>query len=283
MLAMTRRVLFSAAHAERMPEHIASENDADPGSHTGPEPTGNNYYLDVTVQGEIDPITGIIVNIKDIDRIVKEQVVQNLDKKFLNHSVAYFQDRSVTPETLLGYVREQLQDALPSKARLTALRMEETPLHFAEWQAPERTEEKRPVGMQLTRVYEFAASHRLHSLHLSDEANRELFGKCNYVHGHGHNYILEVTVTGPIDARSGRVCDEAVLDEVVHREVVDRYDHRHFNYDIPEFADLIPSTEVVTKMIWDRLQAHIPAPARLYRVVVRETARNIFEYRGEDN
>jgi 6-pyruvoyltetrahydropterin/6-carboxytetrahydropterin synthase len=283
MLAMTRRVLFSAAHADWLPGESVSENEARFGPQASPEPYGNNYYLDVTVEGEIDPQTGIIVNIKDIDQIVRENVILNIDRKFLNRSVAYFRDKPVTPETLLGYVREQLKDAMPPEARLKALRIEETPLCFAEWQASEPDETKERGRMLVTRVYEFAASHRLHSKHLSEEANRELFGKCNYVHGHGHNYIVEVTVTGPIDARSGRVCDEGALDESVYREVIDRYDHRHFNYDIPEFADLIPSTELVTKMIWERLQAHIPAPARLYRVVVRETARNIFEYRGEDN
>ncbi len=283
MLAMTRRILFSAAHTDWLPDRSAAENATLVGSNAGPEPTGNNYFLDVTVEGEIDPQTGIIVNIKDIDQIVKHHVVQNLDRKFLNRSVAYFCERPVTPETILGYIRTQLDGTLPSVVRLTALRLEETPLHFAEWQASELRAETERGGMLLTRVYEFAASHRLHSPHLSEDENRELFGKCNYPHGHGHNYILEVTVAGPIDARSGRVLDETVLDGIVNREVVDRYDHRHFNYDIPEFADLIPSTEVVIKMIWDRLKTHIPAPASLYRVVVRETARNIFEYRGEDN
>ena len=283
MLGMTRRVLFSAAHADWLPDRSTPENAAIFGSNANPEPYGNNYFLDVTVVGEIDPRTGIIVNIKDIDQIVKQHVVQKLDRKFLNRSVAYFCDRPVTTETLLGYIRTELEGRLPSAVTLSALRLEETPLHFAEWRVSEQHEEEERVGMLLTRVYEFAASHRLHSPHLSDDANRELFGKCNYPHGHGHNYILEVTVAGKVDAVSGRVLDEAVLDDIVNREVVDRYDHRHFNYDIPEFADLIPSTEVVTRMIWERLKAHIPAPTRLYRVVVRETARNIFEYRGEDN
>lgn len=282
MLAMTRRVLFSAAHADRLPERSAEENGTPSGADALSEPYGHNYTLDVTVEGDIDPQTGIIVNIKEIDQIVREQVVQHLDRRFLNRSVSYFCDRPVTPETLLAYIREQLQDMLPKAVQLAALRLEATPLQAAEWIAESR-ERKEQVGMLVTRVYEFAASHRLHSLHLSDEENRELFGKCNYPHGHGHNYILEVTVHGPVDPVSGRICDETRLDAVVNREVVDRYDHRHFNYDIPEFEGLVPSTELVTKMIWERLIAHIPAPARLYRVVVRETARNIFEYRGEDN
>ena len=136
--------------------------------------------------------------------------------------------------------------------------------------------------MLLTHAYEFAASHRLDSPHLTPEENRELFGKCNYDNGHGHNYHIEITVAGPVDERSGRVLDPEVLDAIVHREVVDRYDHRHFNFDIPEFQGLIPSAEVITRVIWDRLNGHIPAPARLARVVVRETARNIFEYAGEE-
>ena len=136
--------------------------------------------------------------------------------------------------------------------------------------------------MLLTRVYEFAASHRLHSPRLSEEENRELFGKCNYVNGHGHNYVLEVSVAGPIDPRSGRVMSPEAMDAIIEKEVVDRYDHRHFNYDLPEFKDLIPSSEVITKVIWERLRDRFPAPVRLHRIRLHETARNIFEYRGEE-
>ncbi len=282
MLSMTRRVHFSAAIADWLPDRKISENESIFGMDCTSEPYGHNYTLDVTVEGEIDPRTGIIVNIKELDLIVRQRVLQELDRKFLNRSVNFFCNRPVTAETLLECVHSLLNRQLPPIITLTGLRLEETPQHVAEWRASEGYEEKDRPGMLLTRVYEFAASHRLHSPHLTDEENRELFGKCNYAHGHGHNYIVEVTVAGPVQPRSGRVIDEALLDDIVNAEVIDRYDHRHFNYDLPEFADLIPSTEVVTKMIWDRLQSHIHAPARLYRVIVRETARNIFEYRGED-
>ena len=136
--------------------------------------------------------------------------------------------------------------------------------------------------MYVTRVYEFAASHRLDSPHLTAEENKALFGKCNNFYGHGHNYIVEVTVSGSVEARTGRVVDIDRLDEIVHREVIDRYDHRHFNFDIPEFEGRIPSAEVITQVIWERLRDHIPAPARLQKVLLRETARNIFEYHGEE-
>lgn len=281
MLSMTRRVTFSAAHADWLENRSRAENEALFGPQARPEPYGHNYVLDVTVEGEIDPQTGIIVNIKDIDRIVKERIVQVLDRQFINRQVPAFCDRPVTAEALTAFIAAELAPHLPPEVTLTALRLEQTPLEAAEWRAHEEPEERG--RMLLTRVYEFAASHRLYSPQLSEEENWELFGKCCYPHGHGHNYVLEVTVSGPIDPCTGRVMDSDVLDAIVNQEVVDRYDHRHFNYDIPEFEGLIPSSEVITKMIWDRLHAHIPAPARLHRIVLRETARNIFEYRGEDN
>jgi 6-pyruvoyltetrahydropterin/6-carboxytetrahydropterin synthase len=136
--------------------------------------------------------------------------------------------------------------------------------------------------MQVTQIYEFSASHRLHSDQLSEIENEELFGKCNRLNGHGHNYVFEVTVAGTPDVRTGRVIDSETLDAIVNAEIVERYDHRHLNLDIPEFQTQIPSAEMITKVIYERLADKIPAPARLSRVVLRETARNIFEYSGED-
>ncbi|HZT44158.1 MAG TPA: 6-carboxytetrahydropterin synthase [Chthonomonadaceae bacterium] len=280
MITMTRRVMFSAAHADWLASLSRADNEARFGPEASPEPYGHNYVLDVTVAGEIDPQTGIVVNIKEIDRIVRERVVQPLDKKFINKQVPAFCERPVTAETLVAFIASELAPHLPPAVTLTALRLEQTPLHAVEWLAEE--EPKEPGSMLSTRVYEFAASHRLYSPHLTEAENDELFGKCAYLHGHGHNYVLEVTVAGPLDPCTGRVIEDAALDMIVHQEVVDRYDHRHFNY-IPEFENKIPSSEVITRTIWERLRDHIPPPARLYRVVLRETARNIFEYRGEED
>ncbi|HLK55466.1 MAG TPA: 6-carboxytetrahydropterin synthase [Chthonomonadaceae bacterium] len=283
MITMTRRVGFSAAHSDWLPDRTAAENRALFGSHAQPEPYGHNYVLDVSVRGEIDPKTGIVLNIKEIDRIVKQSVVQVLDRKYINKQVAAFHDRPVTPEALLRFIADALRPHLPPEVTLAGLHLETTALSAAEWHDDKDPNMKTPLMMQMTRIYEFAASHRLHSQYLTAEENEELFGKCNYPHGHGHNYVLEITVAGPIDPCSGRVMDETALDTIVNREVVDRYDHRHLNLDIPEFKELIPSSENVTKVIWERLCGHIPAPARLYRVLLRETARNFFEYLGEEN
>jgi 6-pyruvoyltetrahydropterin/6-carboxytetrahydropterin synthase len=210
---------------------------------------------------------------------VRERVISRLDRKYLNRDVADLRERPVTPENLTQLIARWLAPYLPPEVRLTSITLEPEPLRRVELQLPF---EESP-RMQVTHVYEFSASHRLHSQVLTEEQNIDLFGKCNNANGHGHNYVLEVTVQGPIDARTGRVVDPDALDAAVNREVVDRYDHRHLNEDIPEFSDLIPSAEWITRVIWDRLKDHIPSPARLARVHLKETARNLFEYRGEDD
>ncbi len=247
---------------------------------------GHNYFLEVKVEGEINPATGIILNIKELDEIIKSVIVNRLDKKLLNQVLDKYDRGAPTSENLAVWIANELKTALPDVTRLSGVRLEETPLNAVEWN-PRRSGTNEmsfmnQIEIQVTRSYEFAASHRLHSPHLSDEENVELFGKCNYANGHGHNYILEVTVSGEINPSDGRVIPQDELDALVNREVVDRYDHRHFNLDIPEFAGLITSTEVLTKMIWDRLKPVIPASVRLRKVLVRETARNIFEYSGEN-
>ncbi len=285
MMTMTRRVGFSAAHADWLPRQSREENLAQFGSKASPEPYGHNYLLDVSVNGIVAPETGIIVNIKAIDKIVKERIVQQFDRKFINRQVAAFGDQPVTVETLLTYFAAQLEGNLPPEVRLSGLRLEPAPQRYGEWR-PENSdraenEDNKNNSMQITHRYEFSASHRLDSPHLSEAENQELFGKCNYIYGHGHNYELEVTVAGPV--QSGRVVDGDALDAVVSKEVVERYDHRHLNHDIPEFEGRIPSAEIITLVIWERLRDHIPAPARLTRVLLKETGRNFFEYRGEED
>ena len=136
--------------------------------------------------------------------------------------------------------------------------------------------------MTLTRRYRFSASHRLHSVALSEGQNDETYGKCNNPYGHGHNYVLEVSVSGPVDSVTGRVADLLQLDAYVQKEILSRYGHRNLNQEIPELATLVPTTEVVSQAIHTRLGAAWPAvlPA-LHRVRIWETRNNIFEVSKE--
>jgi 6-pyruvoyltetrahydropterin/6-carboxytetrahydropterin synthase len=138
------------------------------------------------------------------------------------------------------------------------------------------------VTIHVTRRYRFCASHRLHSRELSEARNRELYGKCNNVYGHGHDYVLEVTVAGPLDKSTGRVCDPATLDALVTRYVLSEVDHKNLNEDLPEFAASVPTSENLTKMIEARLKqvwmSAFPDPwPRLTRIRLAETKRNSFE------
>ena len=130
----------------------------------------------------------------------------------------------------------------------------------------------------LTRRYLFSASHRLHSDAMSDEQNRETYGKCNNPYGHGHNYALEVTVSGPVDPRTGMVCNLADLDGFVKREVLTRFDHQNLNT-LAEFKKEVPTTENLSAVIYDILQRGFRY-AHLEKVRIEETMMNSFEYAG---
>jgi 6-pyruvoyltetrahydropterin/6-carboxytetrahydropterin synthase len=129
----------------------------------------------------------------------------------------------------------------------------------------------------LTRRYMFSASHRLHSDAMSDEANRATYGKCNNPHGHGHNYAMEVTVSGQVDA-NGMVCNLVDLDTFVEAEVLERFDHVNLNL-LPEFAADVPTTENLCIRIYDILNRGF-RPAHLEKVRLEETMMNSFEYAG---
>ena len=130
----------------------------------------------------------------------------------------------------------------------------------------------------LTRRYLFSASHRLHSISLTDEQNYAVYGKCNNPHGHGHNYSLEVTVSGQVSSETGMVCNLVDLDEAVHHTVLDRFDHQNLNA-LPEFASLVPTTENLTEIIYDILKQRFQS-AHLEKVRIEETLNNSFEYAG---
>jgi 6-pyruvoyltetrahydropterin/6-carboxytetrahydropterin synthase len=132
----------------------------------------------------------------------------------------------------------------------------------------------------LTRRYLFSASHRLHSQELSAEENRATYGKCNNPHGHGHNYALEVTVSGPVDATTGMVCNLVDLDECVDREVLSRYHLENLNMR-KEFAVTVPTTENLCIEIFEILKRGF-GHAHLEKVRLEETMMNSFEYTGDN-
>ena len=131
----------------------------------------------------------------------------------------------------------------------------------------------------VTRRLRFNAAHRVHNPALSDEENRELFGKCNNPNWHGHNYVLEVSVEGEVDPRTGYVVDLGALARVVEREVIDEVDHRNMNLDVEFMHGVIPTSENIVVRCWQVLTPHV-TPGRLARLRLWETENNYVEYDG---
>ncbi len=132
----------------------------------------------------------------------------------------------------------------------------------------------------VTRRLVFNAAHRVHNPAFSPEKNVALYGKCNNPHGHGHNYTLEVSVRGPVDAETGYVIDLGVLRDLVERLVVDQTDHHHFNHDVPYMQGINPTSENIVVAMWNALQPHVQ-PGKLLRLRLIETENNYVEYEGE--
>ena len=139
---------------------------------------------------------------------------------------------------------------------------------------------KDGLKIELGRRYRFSASHRLHSLKLSEQENYRVYGKCNNPYGHGHNYVVEVNVSGTVDPATGMIANLADLDSFVEREVIEPFDHKSLNEDVAAFREDVPTTENICKEIFARLK-HFEK-AKLERVRVEETGNNTFEYAGEE-
>jgi len=268
LVYMSRKLYFSATHVYRVPTWSDEENRRVFGLCSNPNGHGHDYTLEVMVRGTIDPRTGMVVNISDIDKVTGKLVEEELDGRFLDREHPYFESRIPTTENIVRYLWESLDGKLP-QCELYRIRVRENPYLYSE--------KERDSMIRLTRKYHFCTAHRLHSNQLSDEENRQIFGKCNNPHGHGHNYYLEVTVSGDPDPVTGMIINLADLDEVVGRQIVKRFDHKNLNLDTEEFRELNPTSENVVKVIWDLLAPELPG---LYKIGLYETEKNYFEYTG---
>ncbi len=134
-------------------------------------------------------------------------------------------------------------------------------------------------NVTVTRRVHFSAAHRLHDPNMSDEKNREIFGLCNNPNYPGHNYELDVSLEGPVDAETGYVVDLGLVKRIVEERVLTHLDHKNLNLDVPEFETLNPTTENIVVVIWQMLDGAFPA--KLKKLVLWETPRNYVEYCGE--
>jgi 6-pyruvoyltetrahydropterin/6-carboxytetrahydropterin synthase len=252
-----------------------------------PAATGVQPYiiLRVAIEGKPDEQTGFLCNIRELDRLLRERAIPLVDRLVsgdhrLEDRLAHYSQggitggwRPLTGERLIQAIADDLAPHAPPTARFVSWRVCLTPFLYYE------TGEDHMI--QVTQTFEFSAAHRLHCPDLPDGRNREIFGKCNNPKGHGHNYMVEVTVSGRPEPATGHVMAVQQLEQIVNERVISRFDHKHLNQDCPEFHTLNPSVENITRVIWGLLEGQFGA-VRLTRVRVWETGQTYAEYDGSE-
>jgi 6-pyruvoyltetrahydropterin/6-carboxytetrahydropterin synthase len=271
---LTKRLEFSASHRYHNPAWSDEHNRAVFGRCNNIHGHGHNYLLEVTIEGPVDENTGMVVNLFDVKQVL-QGVIEEFDHKDLHLDTPVFRGQIPTTENLCIV----LWDRITVKAQgfeLARIRLFEEEDFYVDYEGRKHSEVPE---VALTRRYQFSAAHRLHSTMLSEEENRKIFGKCNNPNGHGHNYIVEVTVLGPVNPETGMVTDLGQMDRAVDEQVIRRFDHQHLNYD-KAFVSTVTTGENLVKLIWQLLEGAIPG-VRLDRICLVETRDNYFEYRGE--
>ncbi|MEM8780316.1 MAG: 6-carboxytetrahydropterin synthase [Cyanobacteria bacterium P01_G01_bin.49] len=263
---INRRAQFSASHRYWLPEWNEAENKRQFGACGRFPGHGHNYVLFVSLWGEIDEY-GMVENLSTVKQVIKEQVTSQLDYAYLNDVWEEFQITLPTTENLTKVIWQRLAPYLP----LVKIQLFEHPQLWAEYQG-------NAMKATLTIQTHFSAAHRLALPHLSLEKNTEIYGKCARPHGHGHNYHLEISVTGDIDPRTGMLVDLAALQTVVDDYVVEPFDHTFLNKDISHFAQVVPTAENIALYIAQLLQQPIAnLGAELEKVKLIESPNNSCE------
>ncbi|ACK66438.1 6-pyruvoyl tetrahydropterin synthase and hypothetical protein [Rippkaea orientalis PCC 8801] len=263
---INRRAQFSASHRYWLSELDEQENRLKFGDCTRFPGHGHNYVLYVSLLGEIDSY-GMVENLSTVKRVIKEEITSQLDYCYLNDVWEEFQDSLPTTENLARVIWQRLAPHLP----LVNIQLFEHPQLWADYQG-------NAMKATLTIQTHFSAAHRLALPELTLEQNSEIYGKCARIHGHGHNYHLEVSVTGEIDPRTGMLVDLGILQQVVKDYVVEPFDHTFLNKDIPYFAQVVPTAENIALYIAQLLQTPIQQlGAELDKVKLIESPNNSCE------
>lgn len=262
----SKRFEFSAAHRYWNPAWSDERNQQVFGKCTNAYGHGHNYVLEATVAGEVDPRTGMVINVGELKQIVGE-VLKAFDHKHLNEDTPYFRDKQPTTENIVQVLWGLIAPQLPAGVRLHRLRLYETGEIFADFYGG--------TTANFSRSYGFSAAHRLNSAELSPEENIALYGKCNNAQGHGHDYRFEVTIEGQVDPQTGMVINLVDLDHFV-QPVLDDLDHTHLDRQHAFFQSHPSTAENVVAYLWQRLSAALGP--RLRWIKLWETPNNMFEY-----
>ncbi len=272
---ITRRACFSASHLYWLPELSLEENQSRFGSCAFKPGHGHNYELIVSMGGGLDS-DGMVLNLSDVKHAITKEVTDQLDFRFINETWPEFDLSRAdgclpTTEALVRIIWKRLESHLP----LVAMRLYEQPGLWADYLG-------NAMNAFLTIRTHFAAAHRLARPELTLEENKKIYGKCARPNGHGHNYLVDITVRGDIDTRTGMICDLGELNKLVDELVVEPFDHTFLNKDIEHFSTCVPTAENIALHIADILAAPISGiGAQLHKVRLQESPNNAAEVYGE--
>lgn len=280
-MRLSREIRFALVPPDKIPS-------GKPGNSWAGWPATNlvvpQLVLRCVIEGDVDPKTGYLCNIKVIDELLRSIVMSNLVQPQLPCSA----------ESVLRIVCNELNSRWTHASDVIAVTLAISPYVsytvFSESQSKESQVDSskelvndQPIlsnKVHLTEQFEFSAAHRLHSNELSDKENQALFGKCNNPEGHGHNYVVEVTVSNEVE-KQGQVIATHEFESTVKQLIIDRLDHKHLNRDIDYFAEVNPSVENIVVAIFDWLDDQF-GKAKLEKIRLYETPKTWAEYSGSE-
>lgn len=263
---INRRAQFSASHRYWLPELSEPENQVRFGACSRFPGHGHNYVLYVSLAGELDRY-GMVENLSTVKGVIKQEVTSQLDYAHLNDTWPEFQQTLPTTEHITKAIWERLAPHLP----LVKIRLFEHPELWVDYQG-------KAMEATLTIKTHFSAAHRLALPELSLEENTKIYGKCARVNGHGHNYHLEVSVTGEMDPRTGMIVDLGKLHNLIEAIAVEPFDHTFLNKDIPYFAEVVPTAENIAVYIAQLLKEPVRTlGVELEKVTLIESPNNSVE------
>ena len=263
---INRKAQFSASHRYWLPELDEAQNQKYFGACSRFPGHGHNYILFVSLAGDLDEY-GMVQNLSYVKQVIKQEITSQLDYSYLNDIWKEFQQTLPTTENIARVIWQRLIPHLP----LVKIQLFEHPELWADYQGND-------MEATLTLRTHFSAAHRLALPELSYEKNCEIYGKCARPNGHGHNYHLEVSVTGEIEPRTGMLVDLGALQKVIDDYVVEPFDHTFLNKDIPYFTKVVPTAENIALYIARLLQQPIKElGAELEKVKLIESPNNSCE------
>lgn len=276
IVLLTKRIEFAAAHRYQNDSWDTAQNRAVFGACNHEHGHGHNYLLEVTIGGEVDEETGMVVNLYDLKQVLEDVLVE-FDHKNLNLDTPYFKGVIPTTENI-AHVLWRILAGHPEIGQLTRIKLYEDEDLFAEITAEDVA--SSPASATLTRRYQFSSGHHLRAGHLSQAANDSLFGTCHSPHGHGHDYLLDVAVRGELHPDTGMVTDLAALDRMVQETVITRLHGQDLNRD-PLLQGRPPTGEHLARLIWQLLANAVPG-GRLACIRLTEGRDQSFEYRNSE-